>query len=127
MLLDEIGNLLENNGIGIQGSSIFLGDMPGEGPDPLIAVYEYIGMPIERTHTSKYDKSRVQFQVRSLDYSVGKQKIMDVFFVIENVVNRVLDGTMYYRIEPIQAPTFLSRDEENRIIFIFNAQVTQEF
>jgi hypothetical protein len=127
VILDELGDYLESHGVGVQNTSIFLGNIPDVAQDPVVAIFEYPGLPIERTHTTKYDKTRIQVQVRSKSYPTGRQKITDVFNILDTIENQVIDGVRYQAVQGLQAPSFLSRDELNRIIFVFNAQVTKEF
>lgn len=126
MLLEEIATHIQNNGLGVQANNLFIGRLPDE-PDDAIAIFEYIGDPILRTHTSFYENPRVQFLVRSLTYEAARFRIKSLFLLIEAVINTTLSGVIYQRIAPIQSPFFLQRDMNDRVIFAFNAQVMKEY
>ena len=128
MVLDEIGGYLQTNQVGKLGETIFLGILP-DAPDDVIAIYEYGGEQPYYVHDKvgiSYDTPRVQFVVRSSSYSTARQTADTLYKLMGRCVNKVVGGTYYVAIQPLQPPFLLNRDANQRVLIAFNAQVIKE-
>ena len=125
ILLEEIGNYLQGENIGILSDSIFLGELPNE-PDNCIAIYEYAGQPPEFGYGVEIDKPGLQIRVRNISYPDGRQKIQDIQNVLHKCRNITLSGTHYTSIFAIQGITPLGQDGNNRIEFVQNFKIIKE-
>ncbi len=107
------------------GTNLFLGRLPDE-PDTCVALFETSGLvPIEAMGGSTlpaYIQPRCQTLVRAADYATAAALAEDVFKKLTLVDNEALSGTRYLRIAGIQAPFYLERDGQERVVFACNYQ-----
>lgn len=117
MLLDEIGNYLQTQGVGTLGSTLFLSVMP-DTPDDVVSVYDYGGLPPVMTlgaGAAKWEEPRIQVVARATTYSAARTKIGAVFTALHSLLNTSLSGTLYLSIEAVQSPFTLDRDTNGRV------------
>lgn len=111
------------------GSNFFEGLLPNK-PDTACSIYEYPGSPDEYlmgpSTLPAFSHPRIQTIVRSPDYEDGRVLIETVVRALETITNLAINGTMYYRIERVAAPSLLHRDALRRCFFVCNFAVTQE-
>lgn len=117
-LLPELAGTL--TGIGVP--TIYIGTMPA-APDKCVVLYEYPGLPRKRTHEGDYHQPRVQVNSRSKNYVEADALIWAAHDVLATIQNTALQGVWYVAVEPLQDPFYLRKDENDRHIFAFNAQV----
>lgn len=127
---EEIADKLASLGLGVVGTSIFIGMLP-DHPDELLAVMETggsaptfgFGVP-----GLKFETPNVQVIVRGArgDYSAPRFTIGLAYKGLSTVQGQYLGLTYYHMIKPIQSPFMLHRDQNERPVFIFNASCEKE-
>lgn len=120
MLIRDIAQILQTNGIGVLGTDIFLGQLPAS-PDNVVAVFEYAGEPPDLHWPGEYPG--LQILVRNKSYEAGRQKIEQVKNILHGLAETVVNNHRYLLIRANQSPAFLQRDENNRAIFVCNFRV----
>lgn len=123
MLLEDIGNYLQANGVGTIGADIFLGQLPAS-PDNVVAVFEYAGEPPDLHWQGEYPG--LQILVRNKSYLAGRSKIEQARNVLHGMAETAINNHRYLLIRANQSPAFLQRDENNRVIFVCNFRVIKE-
>lgn len=123
MLLDDIANYLQTQGIGTVGTDIFRGLMPDQ-PDNCIALFEYAGSPPDLHWNGEYPG--LQVRVRNKSYSAGRAKIGAVVDVLHGLTEQVLGTTRYLLIRANQSPESLGRDNNGRNEWVVNFAVIKE-
>lgn len=123
MLIRDIAQILQSNGIGTLGVDIFLGQLPAS-PDNVVAIFEYAGEPPDLHANIEYPG--LQVMVRNKRYDAGRQKIEQARNVLHGIVETVINGHRYLLIRANQSPFLLERDENNRAIFVCNFRLIKE-
>ncbi|QCX32456.1 hypothetical protein FDN13_01380 [Caloramator sp. E03] len=123
MLLDDIGQYLEEQNIGRLGTDIFLSLLP-EDIDNCIALFEYGGEAPE-LH-SNIEKPRLQAMVRNVDYQTGRMTIEQIKNILHGLSEQIINGKRYLLIMALQCPEFLGYDENNRSEFVCNFEIIKE-
>lgn len=128
MLLDELGAYMQTQGIGTLGTDLFIGQMP-DSPDAAVTLYEYGG--IAPTHAlgggaARFERPRVQVVARATTYTAARSKIESVYKLLDQVAGVIMSSVRYLRIEAVQAPMFLERDANSRVVMVCNFQVHKE-
>lgn len=119
--------------LGTEGTSIFEFAVV-ETTGRAVFTFEYPGAPPSQGYGSSgvfIENQRVQVLCRSTKPSVGaiaetngaRGLAHHVMRKLNRVVNTTLSGTTYLRIEPLQSPFFLDRDETGRVLFACNYEV----
>lgn len=107
--------------------NFFEGLLPNK-PDTAVAIYEYPGEPDEYllgpNTLPAFSHPRVQLIVRAPDYGTGRSLIESVMRELETITNATINGTLYYRVERVTAPSLLHRDPIRRCFFVCNFAVT---
>lgn len=132
MILDDLGTYLAESGVGIlepdTGANMFRGIMPN-APDACIAIFETPGaFPdaiLESTDGAKYERPHIAVWSRGTrgDYAAARQVSQNVYDALKKIVNMTLGGKSYLQVTPLQPPFLLERDDEDRVIIAFNAEV----
>jgi hypothetical protein len=130
VLLDEVANYLQAEGIGIIGQTLFMGSMPQDEPgtgsqDAVMAVIEIPGQGPRVAHdNTRYELPHLQIATRGAPYGyqAARQKAQDAWDALEGLANTPLSGTTYLLIEALQSPYFLRTDDLNRPHVIFNCR-----
>jgi hypothetical protein len=123
MLLDDMGQYLQEQSIGLLGTDIFLSLLPAE-IDNCIALFEYAGEAPE-LH-SNIEKPRLQVMVRNVDYQTGRMTIEQVKTALHGLSEQIINGKRYLLIKALQSPEFLGYDENNRAEFVCNFEIIKE-
>lgn len=123
MLLQDIIQILQDNGIGTIGVDIFYSQLP-PSPDNVVVAFEYAGEPPE-LH-SNVEHPGLQIMVRNKSYDAGRQKIEQVRNALHGVAETIINGHRYLLIQARQSPESLGRDENGRALFVCNFRVTKE-
>lgn len=126
-VLEAIGNYLQAQGHGTQGTDIFLGRMP-TSPDACIAVYEYGGAAPLFTFGSAataVDRPSIQVMCRAArdDYPAARNKAKDIRSLLGAITNTTLSSIAILRVEPIGSVNPLGPDENDRPLVTVNFQV----
>jgi hypothetical protein len=123
LLLDVIEHLASKGLVTGDGIDAFRDFMP-DSPDNVVVVSEYSGSPGESALES-YDRS-IQIKVRDINYTNCRNKINQIFAVLDNPQERIKDlpnsrwGVFYAK----QTPFKLEVDSSNRTVFVVNFGVT---
>lgn len=127
MLLDDIADYLQAQGIGTVGGDIHKGFLPDQ-PDNLVAVFEYAGSPMELTMCDSpvVERPGLQVRVRNRTYPAAKAKIEAVVDALHGLAETVLGATRYLLIRANQSPASMGRDASNRSELVVNFTVIKE-
>lgn len=123
MLVRDIAQILQNNGIGTLGIDIFWGQLPAS-PDNCVALFEYAGEPPDLHSNVEYPG--LQVLVRNKGYEAGRSKIEQIRSLLHGITETTLSSHRYLLIRANQSPEFLERDESGRAIFVCNFRVIKE-
>lgn len=124
MILDEIASLLEINGLGILGSSLYLGALPDK-PDDAVGCYEYGGEAPLHTKDRRapvQELPRIQVITRSKSYQSAREKAEEVYRILSGFSGEA-GGGYYGRITALQSPFFLLWDAGGRANIACNYRV----
>ncbi len=127
-MLEEVGNFLQGQGIGTQGTDIFLGDVPQDAPEAAVAIFETSGLASQYVHGINgpaWNMPSFQVFTRAATYSAARSKAETIFKALSKITNQALDGILYMSIRPVQSPFSLGRDENHRPQIVCNYQVTK--
>jgi|RhiMetdeSRZDD1v2_1073273.scaffolds.fasta_scaffold144750_3 Bacteriophage minor capsid protein len=112
MLLSEITQLLEVNGIGVRGTDLFAGEIPAHASQACVGLLETGGRPPQFVHNQNQRLAEApgfQVLVRSADYEAAREKCEAIVRLL-TFRNQTLSGVRYHSIVPVQSPIDLGRD-----------------
>lgn len=119
MMLDEIAKYLSDKGLVTVGVDLFKSFMPND-PFTVTTIYEYPGsrnqFTFGTTSAAAWERPRLQVVSRSTSYATARKKIESIYSALELVANQTLAptstavGSLYIRIQPIQAPFTMGID-----------------
>ncbi len=124
-MIEELGDYLQTQGVGTLAEDLFLGGLPDE-PDAAVAIQEYQGEAPAFAHgTSGVNIEQRRFQVigRGLTSTAAGVLAQGANAVLIAVKNRILGGTYYVGIYPLQSPFPLGKDGNGRYRFVCNYRV----
>lgn len=126
MVLNDLSEFLESEGVGTRNVDIFEDFMPPT-PDSCVTLIEYGGRtaPDVRTFGGAEmirEYSRVQALVRGgpSDYATPRVKAQDVMRVLSRVMSKTIGGVFYLTSTPLQPPYLYDRDGLLRYVFVVN-------
>lgn len=123
MLLNDIANYLQLNGIGTNGVTLFQNDLP-EVPDNAVAIYEYAGEESIKSHNGEFiDIPYLMVMVRGATYDVAEAKMSAIRTVLDGLANTVLSGTMYLNCFSLRPPVSLGMDDLLRTVLTQNYKI----
>ncbi len=133
LLLPDVVAYFENQSIGTRGTTLFYGIVP-DFPDALVTCFEYPGPKSEPNlgkTTMNNEFPRLQVIARGVkdDYDTPRQKLQDVVTALTKIANSTLPGggaTIYKAFEG-RAVSFLQRDDNFRVYFVVNFEVTKAY
>jgi hypothetical protein len=135
LLLDEIGKLLADNGIGTINTDIFKSFMP-DSPNTITTIYETAGSPPQDvmcpTVKVAWENPQIQITCRSTDYQTARNKAEDIYSLLITIANQVLlpsssaSGALYFRITALHSPHSIGQDENARLRVICNYDILKE-
>jgi len=130
VILPEIGAKLAALGLGVVGTTIFLGSMP-ETPTACCAVIEYGGAPPEMGFGLagvKYETPAIQVMFRGAEgsYAATRALAEAAYRGLCEVETTTLSGTFYHHIHPQQSPFSLKRDDSKRVYIACNFLAEKE-
>jgi hypothetical protein len=121
VVLDDLGDYLQVEGLGVLGTTLFLGGLPVDAPnittvDAITALVETPGFPAEYVHdvvTPSRDLPVVQILTRGApyDYATARAWAQDIWMALGSIRNQVLSGTWYLGVRPIQSVFLLRSDD----------------
>jgi hypothetical protein len=129
-VLDDIGAALETAGVGTQGTDLFLSVMP-ETPDTCVAVVEVAGIePVDvfRDSAPIIETPRLQVLSRARRADDAKTKARAAWLALAGVGEGTVGGgnKRWLNIDVVQSPFMIGRDENDRVIYGFNAQAWRD-
>ncbi len=122
--------LLPGAGLGLTfGTNLFAGIMP-TSPDQAVSLFEYAGEepehvlgPVANKGGLRHPRVQVLVRVAEGNYLTGRNLIENVANALE-CANTTINGTYYERIERMQDPFFVHRDQARRVFFAINMTIT---
>lgn len=126
--LNELGDYLQDEGLGTQGSDLFLFSRPDE-PDELTCLYQYAGGAPDYVQDSlnpSTENVMVQVVTRAKRPEVAEARCYAVWLALAPVRNQIIGSTHYLSITPTSGPALMNRDSNERSLFYFNASVEKE-
>jgi len=122
VLIKDIAQILQTNGIGALGVDIFLGQLPAS-PDNVVVLYPTGGFAQDLPLPDV--KMTAQVLVRDKSYQTGYERIWRIFNLLDGGSKRFIQSPSGRKMvaQAMQPPLFLERDENNRSIFVFNLAV----
>jgi Bacteriophage minor capsid protein len=121
LLLEELGNYLQAEGLGTLGTTLFLGGLPVDAPhistqDAITALVETPGFPAEYVHDvvpPARESPVVQLLTRGApyDYATARAWAQDIFLALGSIRNQTLSGTFYLSCIPVQSVFKLREDD----------------
>ncbi len=128
--LSEIGDYLATELSATLGTDLFLGFMP-ESPDACTAIYEYAGVPPQTGFGFagiQHEQPGVQVVCRGEadDYTTPQAVAQVAYRKLAEVQGDTLGSTPYLMISPRQSPFVLRRDDQRRVLIVFNAIAEKE-
>ncbi len=122
MLLDDLGDYLETQSLGVVNTDIFLGNQPDK-PDNCVTLFEYSGDPPDHSRDSRIDRPGLQVIARNTSYVDGRQKLQQIQNLIDGLNGVTINGTRYISIFANQSPMPLGKDESGRMEWSQNYSV----
>ena len=123
-LLEDVGNYLATQGLGLsEGTNLFLGTLPDQ-PDDAVALYETGGGApslVDSTDTPSW-----QVRVRNTDYATGRSMIETIWNALHGLTAVALGGTTYKLIWALQSPVAVGRDIKQRHEWTANFRAYRE-
>lgn len=136
MLLDDVSTILSDGGIGTAGSTedwgLFTGFMPPL-PDRVVGLFETGGTGSIRAMSSgpgltPAEQPRVQVMVRgsAFDYKQARVKANDIFKLLDQMNEKIVNSTRYLWAAAIQSPIGLGLDNNHRPEISLNFEFVKE-
>ncbi len=134
MLLDDLVTLVDAQTALTDAVDLFAGGFYDEAgaPDTQAALYEYSGLPphhvLGSTNAPIAVLPRVQVACRSSNYATARTLAQTIYDVVANLTHQTLSpsGKRYIRVEALQEPFDMGRDENHRNVIGFNLQITRD-
>lgn len=123
----DIAGMLQTAAVATFGTNLFAGGFD-ESPDTQLALSETPGMLSDHVLGQNPPAAlhpRIQITSRAVDYVDAEALAQAAFDAIGNLTGVVVGGVTYIRVEALQPPSQIGRDENGRWIFGFNLQVTR--
>ena len=126
MIIDDVGEFLQEKGIAILGKDMFLGEQREE-PNNQVSITPTGGYILKKR--IKDVKPSFQILVRDVSFIGGYKKIHEVFNLLddgERKTSVVPPSGRKMIVTAMQPPFYMSKDENNRHEFAFNIYVLTE-
>ena len=130
--LDEIKDHLVAQGVGVYGSSIFLGSkaLIPLGDGPYLSLVETGGTGAVRSHNgTPVTRPSAQVLCRAKAINVARAKLKEAFDALggaQGLHNVTLGTTFYQSLVPRQEPTDIGLDVQARPMVVFNVDAEKE-
>jgi hypothetical protein len=135
VLLDDVGNYLQAQGVGTLQVDLFKGGLPMDSAnapvhDAILALIETAGLPPFHVHTQQaasFEQPVVQVLIRGEPYGYAQARLraQAAFEALDGLANVTLGTTQYLWIQALQSPFFLRVDEAGRPVIVFNVRVAK--
>lgn len=131
MMLKDIGQYLQDRGVGRVGKDIFQSLLP-DSPVECMALYEYQGQPgnqIARTETPG-----LQICVRTKRYPDGYEKLKEAHNALKAIgfedgelpEGVVINDVQYFRVQPAMSGVIQDRDDNGNLLLKRSYYITKE-
>lgn len=122
-MLEDIGAYMQTNGRGTLGTDLFLNFLP-EAPNSVTVLSEYMSETPKDTmgaHLPSVEMPHIQVMVRrsATDYLAARNE-SDLCYNLLVMVLDLVVGTYLYTITPLDTPTLMSRDDNERPLVVCN-------
>ena len=122
MLLNDTATYLAANSTRLTEPANLTKSFMPEAPSTVTTLYESAGLfPLHffstSTGTREYEQPALQAISRSTSYETARAIAEDVFTILDNVAGSNLPtatGPLYVRIDAVQSPFFIDRDQNDR-------------
>jgi len=126
----DIVDLLHSLGLGVKGTSLFVGEISGSAPTG-IGVHSYPGPSLaqDRTHNrlgQTLERPRFQVDCRAPEYAIAGSKAYEIYERLTKLGTFIVNNTRYLSVLPVTTPGELPRDENNRAIFVTSYEARRE-
>mgnify|MGYP001559215450 CR=1 FL=1 len=130
MFLDDLWDALSSAGATSGGFEMFKTLMP-DSPDQVIALFETGGGPPVHAMnagpgTAVVERPHVAVWTRAAIPTTARKKAQDVFFSLDALGDKTINGVRYLSVFALQSPFLLQRDETSRPIYVTNFEVVRE-
>lgn len=132
MVLEDLGAYLQAEGLGVLGTTLFLGGLPVDAPnvaplDAITALVETPGFPAEYVHEvvlPSRERPVVQLLTRGApyDYATARSWAQELWRALGSIRNQALSGTFYLGVQPLDSPFFLRSDDYARPLISFRVR-----
>lgn len=131
-LVNDIGTLLQSEGVGVLGVNIFTAMLPSY-PNDCIALFEYAGSP--PNENADLDFLGLQVRARAEDYETAYSNINLCYDILREIGYELdssyayginINGTFYPRIQATAGINNLGLDDNNRFELTQNYTVTRK-
>ena len=123
-LVEDLGTYIDSASTRFTlGTNLYLNASPDE-PATAAAIIEYPGGSPDYVFANDLpvnENARVQIACRSTSSTRARANAHAAWVAVSGIANETLSGKSWLRAKPIQSPFLLRRDEQNRVIFAFNA------
>lgn len=130
-LLDDIGAYLDTQTVStadlVLGTNLFLSNLP-DSPDTCVTVYHTTGSSAGETFGSSVplmEYAVIQVVARAESFSTAESLARDLYTLLAGLIQTEVNSVLYHRVAPRQAPFPLERDDQNRMVFVCNYDVTR--
>lgn len=119
-LLNDLAYYLEQNDIGVQASTLFIGGFAGDEDDQVAlqltgGVEPYKDIPVARP--------TVQITIRDKSYEAGIAKAYEIFNLLDQADDRLVlkaGGVDVMQVNALSEPNYLGADNSSRHLFTIN-------
>ena len=129
-ILEDFGDYLETQGVGTQGSTIFIGEMP-DSPDACTSLYLYSGAPAVQamgtaTGKSVVDFPRLHVEGRAATLAAAEARVQAVYDKLHNLGSVTINAREYKQVMALQRPFQLGVDQNERALFACNFELARD-
>lgn len=123
MMLDDIATLLQTEGLGTVGTTIFKGHRPPT-PDQCLTLYQYAGNPPRLVQGARYEYPGLQVWARSQDPSLPISMLEAVIDALHGITDYQTAYARYLIFVARQSPEAMGQDDLGRTEYVVNFRVT---
>lgn len=126
--LADLGDYLEDEGLGVLASTLFLGSQPDD-PDQILSVAQYPGNPpayVQDSDTPTRERPQIHVAARAVKFEDADDLAMRAWLALSRVHNTIINSVRYLWVRPNTSPALIRRDTNDRVIVGFNASVEKE-
>lgn len=127
--LPELGTYIDSDTSLTIGVDLFLGLLPEE-PDACVAIFETTPgsvMETMRTTAPSLEMPRIQAIIRGQrnSYATTRATAETVWRSVSKIQNTTLSGVQWLRAIPVDTPSLMGRDDDERPLFTVNFEIVK--